>query len=351
MKKLILSVAVAFGFLASAFAQPEANPALDLNMVPATIALNANSTLQAFAGNVLGDRDIVANSLRVTISVGTNAEIIGIDAASSANWVFISGGTGAGNTYRLRNIGTIIPDQQDLILLTIRGVALGGPSNISGNITYIAGTNPLLGGLQNSSQGDLDPSVGSNSPITSLTVVTVLAVSLTDITSKASDCSAKIAWNTSREDAGSTFDVEYSPDGARFVKVGTVAGRSATGANYEYSYSQGNGKGFYRLKIESATGGISYSKVVNITTKCNEKKVFIYPNPIQNLQDLHVNVTNFFGAVKGDLINAAGQIVLTKNLVNGANLVKIANLTQGVYTFKVTDEAKEIQNFKIVVVK
>ncbi len=194
-----------------------------------------------------------------------------------------------------------------------------------------------------------NPNNNSLSP--GLQVVNVLAVSLTDITSTASDCSAKIAWNTTREDAGSTFDVEYSPDGARFVKVGTVAGRSATGANYEYSYSQGNGKGFYRLKIGAATGGDTYSKVVNVTTKCNEKKVFIYPNPIQNLQDLHVNVTNFFGAVKGDLINSAGQIILTKKLVNGANLVKIANLAEGVYKFKVSYDAKEIQNFKIVVVK
>ena len=145
--------------------------------------------------------------------------------------------------------------------------------------------------------------------------------------------------------------MEYSPDGSSFVKVGTVAGRSATGSNYEYAYSQGNGKGFYRLKIGSATGGITYSKVVNVITKCNQKKVFIYPNPIQNLQNLQINVSNFVGKIKGEFVNAAGQVVSTKTLINGLNLLKIANMPEGIYTFKVTDEAKGVLNFKIVVVK
>ena len=355
MKKIISSSIALICLINCAFAQtqpPRANPALDLNMVPPTIAINTNSTLQAFAQNPLGEREIVANSLRVLITVGNNAEIIALDPASTVKWVLEFAATGTGNSYRLRNIATILPDQVDTILLTIKGVvADGGPKNISGNISYIAGPNPLLGGAQSASQGDLDPSVGSNSPITSLTVVSVLAVSLSDVTSKAFDCSAKIAWSTVKEDAGSTFDVEYSPDGSSFVKVGTVAGRSATGSNYEYAYSQGNGKGFYRLKIGSATGGITYSKVVNVITKCNQKKVFIYPNPIQNLQNLQINVSNFVGKIKGEFVNAAGQVVSTKTLINGLNLLKIANMPEGIYTFKVTDEAKGVLNFKIVVVK
>ena len=351
MKKIISSSIALICLISCAFAQ-SANPALDLNMVPPTVAINTNSTLQAFAQNPLGQREIVANSLRVLITVGNNAEIIGINPVSTVKWVLEFAGTGTGNSYRLKNIATILPDQVDTILLTIKGVvADGGPKNISGNISYITGSNPLLGGAQNATQGDLDPSPGSNSPITSLTVVSVLAVSLSDVTSKAFDCSAKIAWSTVREDVGSTFDVEYSPDGGSFVKVGTVAGRSATGSNYEYAYSQGNGKGFYRLKIGSVTGGITYSKVVNVITKCNQKKVFIYPNPIQNLQNLQINVSNFVGKVKGDLMNAAGQVVLNKRLVNGLNLIKIANMPEGIYTFKVTDEAKGVLNFKIVVVK
>ncbi|MFN0081803.1 MAG: hypothetical protein ACKVOM_04735 [Ferruginibacter sp.] len=152
--------------------------------------------------------------------------------------------------------------------------------------------------------GTDDPNNNNLSP--QLQVITVLPTTIAEMKSEASGCFAKIAWSTVMENAGSTFDVDYSPYGARFIKVGTVAGRSAIGANYEYSCSQGNGKGFYRLKIEAATGGVSFSKVVSVAVKCNEKKVFIYPNPVQNDQNLHINVSNFVGKVKGDLINAAG---------------------------------------------
>ncbi|MBC7511786.1 MAG: T9SS type A sorting domain-containing protein, partial [Ferruginibacter sp.] len=226
----------------------------------------------------------------------------------------------------------------DTVVVRVTGIAVTTQSNgaVSGlNISVIYGDN-------NSSNDN------GSAP---LIVTRLLAVALTDITASATDCLAKLSWNTLKEDAGSTFDVEYSPDGVSFVKVGTVIGRSATGAKYEYAYSQGNGKGYYRLKIGSATGGISYSKVVNVTTKCNQKKVFIYPNPVQNAQNLQINVSNFAGKIKGDMINAAGQVVLNKTLVNGLNVVKIANLAEGIYTLKVTDEAKEIQNFKIVIVK
>jgi len=352
MKKLLFAMFFVQFTISMVNAQATADPNLDLNMVPPLVALNTNSVMEATVNN-FGSRDIVANSLIVQISVGLNAEMIGLDPTSSTDWTLISNPSGASNTWRLQNTSGIITQFDPFpvpIKIIVRGVALGGPSNILGNIAYRVGLNPLLPlSAPSASQGNIDPT--NDNPITSLTVVSVLAVSLTEVTSTASDCSAKITWSTVREDAGSTFDVEYSPDGARFVKVGTVAGRSATGSKYDFSYSQGNGKGFYRLKIGSATGEVTYSKVVNVTTKCNEKKVFIYPNPIQNLQDLHVNITNFAGAVNGNLINAAGQIILTKKLVNGANLVKIENLAEGIYTFKVTDEAKEVQNFKIVVVK
>ncbi len=351
MKKLIIAFILTQIAISGLIAQPTADPNLDLNMVPPTVALNTNSIMEATVNN-FGSRDIVANSLIVQITVGTNAEMIGLDPTSSSDWTLISSPTGTSNTWRLQNTSGVVTQFDPFpipIRIIVKGVALGGPSLINGNIAYKVGPNALLGGAPSVSQGNTDAT--NDNPTTSLTVVTVLAVSLTDVTSTAADCSAKINWSTVKEDAGSTFDVEYSPDGVRFVKVGTVAGRSTAGSNYEFSYSQGNGRGFYRLKIGSINGGVSYSKVVNVTTRCNEKKVFIYPNPIQNLQDLHVNVTNFFGTVKGDLINAAGQIILTKKLVNGANLVKIANLAEGAYTFKVSDEAKEIQNFKIIVVK
>ena len=337
------------------YGQNTANPFININMNPSTLAMNSTGKVEIDAGNA-GQENIAPHSLRVLFSMSSNGEILGLDPSSDTLWTIFTLSTGTGNTVVLRNIGIIPLFTSSTIKLVVKATAMGGPNNMTGNIAYyfIAGGNlelpnpPYTAGTQSSAQGN-DPNDDNGS--SSLTVASVLAVSLADVTSSANDCSAKISWSTLKEDAGSTFDVEYSPDGDRFVKVGTVAGRSSTGANYDFSYSQGNGKGFYRLKIASTTSTTSYSKIVNVVTKCNQKKVFIYPNPVQNLQNLQINVSNFAGKVKGDLTNAAGQVVLNSTLVNGLNTVKIANLAEGIYTFKVTDEAKEVQNFKIVIVK
>ena len=58
-------------------------------------------------------------------------------------------------------------------------------------------------------------------------------------------------------------------------KVGAVPiNNSADGLTYEYTHFQGIGRGYYRLKIISRDGKFSYSKIVNVDTKCIIKKGF-----------------------------------------------------------------------------
>ena len=336
--------------------QGSANPYLNLTMQPDTLAVNGMGIVALELGNA-GQDSIVPNSLRALFSMSVNGEILGLDPTSDPQWTVFSLSTGPGNTIVLRNTnGGISGYNLTNVRLNVRGSSLGGPSKMTGNIGYyqITNGNPLLpnppfaSGTQSSAQGDI---AADNNGSSALTVVQALAVKLADVTSTSVDCAAKIVWNSFSEDPGTFYDIEYSPDGVRFVKVGTVAGRSATGSKYEFSYSQANGKGFYRLKIGDLTGQVSYSKVVNVVTNCNEKKVFVYPNPIKNQQDLHINVSNFTGKVKGELINAVGQVIFTKSLVNGSNLVQVTNLSEGIYIFKVSDDTKEMQNFRIVVIK
>lgn len=189
----------------------------------------------------------------------------------------------------------------------------------------------------------------SSAPLIVTTLVATTA--LTDVKVKSTDCSAILNWYTSHEDAGTFFDVEYSPDGRYYVRIGTVAGKSATGSAYEYAYNQGNGMGFYRLKINKASGNSTYSKVVTSDVKCNAKKVFIYPNPVRSNEILNVNVAGYVGKVRGELFSAEGKLILTKQLQNGTNPISMTNLPQGSYIFKVYDDAKAVQNYKVVIVK
>lgn len=331
----------------------QADPGIiSIQSVPATLGLNSTGFVEITEAN-FGSNDIVANSVRILLTISSNATITGVDASSDPKWSVFSLGSGAANSIQLRNNATIASGDGGVIKLAIKAVATGGPSTFTGNIAYYftAGGNPLLtpAGTQSSSQGNDNTNDNGQS---TLTVTVVVPLRLTDVTAEPSDCSAKLKWSTSMEEAGADFDVEYSADGRNYVKVATVAGHNiATGSSYEYAYNQGNGKGYYRLRMGNADGGYTYSKVVNTNIKCNVKKVFIYPNPLKADEVLHVNVSNFEGKVRGELLGAEGKVILTRTLQNGSNLVMLGTLPQGNYSFKVSDDKGEMQNYKVVIVK
>jgi hypothetical protein len=103
---------------------------------------------------------------------------LGLASSSSSNWVLLSNTTGAGNQYQLKNVGSVLDFQQDLIQLTVKGIVLGGPTLISGNITYLPGINTLLSPpAPNASQGNAT-TVDDNA-LTALTVTPPLSASNT----------------------------------------------------------------------------------------------------------------------------------------------------------------------------
>jgi hypothetical protein len=335
MKKIVIVVLAAVLAFTGAWAQ-DADPNLDLNMSPPAIVVNATATLEATASN-FGSTDVVANSLQVQISIGMNGEIMGLAAGSNPNWTVVSGPTGIGNTYRLRNTGgTLASFQQDVILLTVRGASLGGPSNVNGNITYIVGPNPLLGGAPSATQGNTDNT--NDNPITSLTVTVPLPVTLGDFGGIVKECDALLSWKTLSEEKFSRFEVEYSADGRKFNKVGSVtANNSATGGTYQFTYAQPVGRAHYRLKLVDIDGNINYSKSILIVSKCLEPKVTIYPNPVTANQDANVVLKNFGNLAYGVLFDAAGKQVQVIKLTNGVNRVRLIAQAGGNYVLKIND--------------
>lgn len=98
---------------------------------------------------------------------------------------------------------------------------------------------------------------------------------IADFTIAASDCDAILKWKTVAEKNVDSFEVEYGKNDLEFVKVGTVTGKhSASGSDYQFTYDQGNGRGYYRLSVIRKDGKHSYSKVIYIDTKCIIKRGF-----------------------------------------------------------------------------
>jgi Secretion system C-terminal sorting domain len=182
----------------------------------------------------------------------------------------------------------------------------------------------------------------------------VLPVTLNEFDAKAENCVSVIKWKTSNETNLSKFEIETSSDGLVFLVAGTVKpSASSSIGQYQFSWNQPTGKAYYRLKMIDNDGSVSYSKIIPITSDCNDKKKFVqlYPNPVNTTQLLKVNITGYDKAIRGDLYSATGQFIKSFILVNGGNNLSVENLSQGFYTLKVSENGTQTEVFKLNVLR
>lgn len=348
MKNLsVIILAILFSATGS-FAQ---NADYDLNilMSPPSVALNTTGTLNVSSCNN-GSTQIVANSLRITISAGINAEIIGIAAGSDLRYTVLSLTTGSNNTIQLKNTnGTISEitgaDPCANINLTIKATAVGGPSNITGTIGYISANNSLIGGAPNSSQGNL--TTANDNSATSLTVTpAILPVKLSSFNAYSAGCNADISWNSETEINFKNYKVEYSTDGERYAEVYAVAGKG-NNASYKFTHNAAAGKAFYRIKSVDLDNRIDYTRSIGINISCEKNTVSVYPNPASDV--LHINIGHTTaGNTNSMLFDAHGRKVMSQLLQFGINKINISRLAKGVYSLSLQTN-NSIENKQVVI--
>src|SRR5258705_12819593 len=106
MKRLFLILIAGLTLNISGNAQPPAaDPDINILMVPAFVSLNSITGIIDVSTCNNGNKDIVANSLRITVSIGTNAEILGLISPTDPRWTILSLTTGTNNTIQLINSG------------------------------------------------------------------------------------------------------------------------------------------------------------------------------------------------------------------------------------------------------
>lgn len=279
MKKILIILLIIFCVRMSAIGQ-NANPFLNLYMNPAVVGPNATTSLEVQIGN-FGNNTIVPNSIRLVISAPLNVRLTNILDGSDNRWSIQSLGAGFGNNLILTNKGATPFGAFDIGILRI-GVLSGTvissvPLIVGGNISYIIGPNPLLGGSQNASQGNT--SIIDDNSTTSVKVIATKSVPvvsvLSDFNISAKNCDAILSWKIEPKNKIDSFEVEYSKNDLQFTKVGALpSNNSSSDEAYQYVYDQGNGKGYYRLKLLEKGGKFSYSKTVSVETKCIIKKGF-----------------------------------------------------------------------------
>ena len=124
----------------------------------------------------------------------------------------------------------------------------------------------------------------------------VLPVDLVDFTASRVDSSVLLNWVTASERNNDRFEVERSPDGKSFLKLGTVraAGNSAT--RIPYSFEDGHpepGINFYRLKQVDLDGRSAYSRVESVDFGGRYENDFaVFPNPARDHFSIRLGPAN-----------------------------------------------------------
>lgn len=143
MKKISIILTLVSLFTLKGIAQ-FADPSIQITTIPPQVELGTYGELYILACNN-GSTQIVANSLEITVSVGSNSSLTGVYSITGPTWSTIVVSSGTGNTYKFRNTQPLTaatganPCSQ--FHLSLQGTLLGGPASIGANITYIPGPN------------------------------------------------------------------------------------------------------------------------------------------------------------------------------------------------------------------
>lgn len=161
---------------------------------------------------------------------------------------------------------------------------------------------------------------------------------------------SNLTWNTESEYNFSHFEVEFSTDGARFAKIGQVAGagNSSVRRNYSLTHRQPvTGANYYRLKMVDIDGRYAYSNVVllNVTVK-GFQVTGAYPNPFIDRVNLSV-ATDEATNLRVRILNAAGQTVYNAQAQaqRGTNVIPVtglARLATGQYIIEVRTDNNDV---------
>lgn len=230
-------------------------------------------------------------------------------------------------------------DSSEYFVLTTTG------NNASGTFTIpatsaIAPTGIRVRAYFTSAANGNDACVKNTSQETEDYVVQVwyaLAIKVEHINASNEGNRNKISWNTQTEDFGDFFELERSIDGISFEKITTILSR---GFGSDYLYWDENpvaGMNYYRLKLTSLSGAISYTNVVTANVKStNGFEVKVYPNPVNKLLNISVSGEPISEATIS-ITDITGKMIRKVVLSENNTQLDITDLNQGIYFFLYND--------------
>ena len=277
-----------------------------------------------------------------TRDLDPGAGVYNLSSAGSKD-IFIQKIDSSGNFKWAKNMGGSADDAG--MSLCVDAV---GEVYATGYFTDIADFDPSAANYYLTSAGDGDVFVLklSQSP---------LPLHLLTFSAKRANNTNLLNWTTAQEVNTDRFDIERSPNGREFSKIGTVKTNSNNG---QYNYTDNNpfasplsntvGEGpgvrFYRLKMIDKDGQFTYSPIRQLTINNSQFTISIFPNPVHSKLQLQIN-NDKKTTLQLDIITQDGKVVLSSKLsaTEGAMLrsINVAALQSGTYFLRVTSGSGE----------
>ncbi|MEO0899141.1 MAG: hypothetical protein AAFY71_22205 [Bacteroidota bacterium] len=148
-----------------------------------------------------------------------------------------------------------------------------------------------------------------------------------------------LSWYMLDDTGIASYDIERSPDGQIFQRVGNVMGNGATPPIGAYQYTDFNvvqqlgGKQFYRIRANRNSGSFSHSPIVEIDldSLINTPTLFSYPHPAAGNVRIQWDEVNT--EVRLRLVNGMGQLVRQEWIADDQNYViwDFTNVQPGFY--------------------
>jgi hypothetical protein len=169
-----------------------------------------------------------------------------------------------------------------------------------------------------------------------------LPVTFSNISARQQAKNILVEWTVENEAGIQKYDVERSAGGQAFTGIATQKATADHGAAATYRWLDQNvlpGNNFYRIKSTDITGRAAYSSVIKMYSGSAKPALLIYPNPA-TAGIVHLQMNNMPGGTYHvNLVNSAGQVMLTKATTHEAGssyeTLDFSGLTKGVYILEV----------------
>ncbi len=180
-----------------------------------------------------------------------------------------------------------------------------------------------------------------------------LPVTVKSVTAVHKNSDNIIEWNVENENGIQQYEVEKSTDGNHFSQMSIVNAKNSGTGNYIATDTDVTaGTYYYRIKIVSVDGEISYTQIVKVTTAKVTGEISVFPNPIKD-GVIHLELNNQpSGIYKIKLHNSVGQVLLSKNITHtegsSKESINCENLPKGIYQLEVNKPDGNETGIKII---